>query len=87
MTKYDEEVVGEHKEKAAKKVFTLGDIRLYECPLSYITNDTREMLRAVYMADSLGVLLLGKGLGEEPCWFVEAFEAYGREASKSLKER
>lgn len=87
LSKYDEDVVNEHKAKAAKKVFSLGDIRLYECPLSYITNDTREMLRAVYMVDSLGVLLFGGGLGEQPCWFVEAFEIYGLEASRSLKER
>ncbi len=87
LSKYDEDVVSEHKKNTAKKVFTLGDIRLYECPLSYITSDTRGILRVLYMADFLGTLVLAGGIAEQPCWFIEAVEIYGVESAKALKEK
>ena len=46
---YSEEVKEELKEKEAQKVFSLGDIRLYECPLSYITEETRDLMRLCFL--------------------------------------
>ena len=40
-------VVTELKERSASKVFRLGDIRLYECPLSYISEESAEIIRLV----------------------------------------
>ena len=86
MTGYTSEVVEEHGERGAKKVFRLGDIRLYECPLSYLTPDTAEVMRAVYMADGSAALLVPGGWGGQPHWFVEACEIYRAERAGVLTE-
>ncbi len=79
VTDYTQEVSGELESKGAKKVFTLGDLRLYECPLSYITAETSDILRLVFLMDETGVLLNEGGWGAQPYWLVEAFEIFKTE--------
>lgn len=86
MTGYTPGINEEHGERGAKKVFRLGDIRLYECPLSYLTPDTAEMMRAVYMAEGSSALLLPGGWGAQPHWFVEASEIHRAERAGGIKE-
>ncbi len=74
VTSYVAEVNEELIVKGAAKVFSLGNIRLYECPLSYISEDTVDILRLVYAIKEWGCLLYGGGLGEQPAWLIEALE-------------
>ena len=81
---YTDEVKDELKEKGAKKVFMVGDIRLYECPLSLITIDTREIMRLCYLVDASKSLLYSGGWGDQPMWFVEAFEIFNIENARKV---
>ncbi len=55
-------------------MFQLGDIRLYECPLSWITDETWELCRLLYLAQDTGVLYAAGGWADQPRWFLEAYE-------------
>lgn len=72
--------------KGACKVFTLGTLRLYECPLSYLTDETIEVMRAVYLMDGSGHLLYGGGWAEQPAWLVEAYEMFRCETALRRRE-
>lgn len=79
-------MISEHEEKNAGKVFSLGSIRLYECPLTYLTAETSEVMRMVSLADSSGNLPFDGGWTAQPMWFVEAYEIFRREQFNRLKE-
>ena len=81
---YTDEVKEELKEKKADKVFSLGNLRFYECPLSYIETDTWDIIRLVFLMNATGELLYNGGLGEQPYWLVEAYEMYKTELSRYL---
>ena len=74
-------------QRPAQKVFSLGDIRLYECPVSYISSDTVEIMRLVFLVDDRGSLLYGGGWGDQPAWLVEAVEIFRMENVRRSKER
>jgi hypothetical protein len=73
---YDDGIVAELREKKAAKVIGLGGLRFYECPLSYLSEETSEIMRTVFLIDESGHLLYGGGWAEQPCWLVEALEVY-----------
>ncbi|VAW37799.1 hypothetical protein MNBD_DELTA02-725 [hydrothermal vent metagenome] len=73
-------------QRPAQKVFTLGDIRLYECPVSYISRDTVELMRLVYLIDGSKGLLYSGGWGDQPAWLVEAVEAFRMETVGRTRE-
>ncbi|MEE8575514.1 MAG: hypothetical protein V3T30_08890 [Thermodesulfobacteriota bacterium] len=83
---YTDEVTEEHAEKKAKKVFSLGGLRFYECPLSFISEDTSEIMRLVFLMENTGHLLYSGGLGAQPAWLVEAYEIYRVENIKRIKD-
>mgnify|MGYP001612884398 CR=1 FL=1 len=85
VAEYTQDVKIELKEKNAQKVFSLGGLRLYECPLSFITEDTALIMRLVYLIDTSKHLLHQGGWADQPCWFVEAVEIYRVEAAGYLK--
>jgi hypothetical protein len=87
VTAYTTEVTDEHGEKGAKKVFRLGEIRLYECPVSYITADTAELMRLCYLLEGSGALLHPGGWGAQPPWLIEAYEIYKFESVKEIEGR
>lgn len=62
------------RDAGAEKVTGLGDIRLYECPLRWITPETNAILRMVYLARESGVLYSAGGWEDQPEWFREAYE-------------
>lgn len=84
---YTEEVIEEHGGKGAQKVFSVGGIRLYECPLSYITDETSRLMRMVFLIDGTGHLPFSGGWADQPYWLVEAFEVYKIESARALKEK
>jgi len=77
----------EIKRRNALKVFSLGEIRFYECPLTAITVDTLDIIRAVYLVESSGRLFFEGGWSDQPHWLVEAYEIYKRESFEYLKGR
>jgi len=80
----------EIEKTGAAKVISLGDLRLYECPLSYLTEETGTVVRLVFLIEDSGVLYYGGGWGDQPCWLVEAFEIYRTERGefqKSLEQK
>lgn len=84
---YTDEIVNEHKAKGAYKVVSLGGLRLYECPVSYLSAETREIMRLCFLMEETGSLLYGGGWGAQPHWLIEAYEAYKREAARHQKEK
>ena len=62
------------RDAGARKVTGLGDIRLYECPLTWITPETNNILRMVYLARDSSVLYAAGGWSDQPGWFTEAYE-------------
>jgi len=77
----------EIKMRCAVKVFSLGDIRFYECPLTAITVDTLDIIRATCLVESSGRLFLDGGWSDQPHWLVEAYEIYKRESFEYLRGR
>jgi len=86
ITEWTDEIKDEIKDKKATKVFSLGDIRLYECPYTYIANDTWEIIRLCYFIDDTKHLLFSGGWSEQPFWLMEAWEIYKTECAKQIKE-
>ncbi|MBI5344764.1 MAG: hypothetical protein HZB83_05430 [Deltaproteobacteria bacterium] len=82
---YTDDVKMELKEKNARKVFSLGNLRLYECPLSYVTEDIAEIMRLVYLMDASGHLLHQGGWADQPCWLIEAYEIYRVEHAENIR--
>mgnify|MGYP001611060842 FL=1 len=85
VTEYTGGVNEELKEKGAEKVFSLGDIRLYECPVTFMAPETWEVIRLVSLIEDTKVLLHEGGWGNQPAWLVEAFEIFKSESVKRLK--
>lgn len=85
--KYTDDITARLKETGAGKVFSLGTIRLYECPVSYLSGDTREIIRLVYLLEDTGNMLHAGGWAEQPFWLIQAFEIFKRETARVLKEK
>lgn len=62
-------------------------IRLYECPLTWITEETGELLRMLRLVKDTSVPPLAGGWADQPAWFVEAFDIYTREIADWQKEQ
>jgi len=86
VTQYTYGVTYEHREKGAKKVISLGGIRLYECPLTFITPDTWEMMRLAYMVEDSKRLLHEGEWGMQPYWLIEAVEIYKAETARQMRK-
>jgi len=84
---YDAGVAGEIASRKCSKVVSLGDLRLYECPLSYITEETFEMMKTVFLTESAKMPYMDGGLANQPCWAVEAFEIYQFERARATCEK
>lgn len=84
---YDPGISEEIKARGSAKVISLGDLRLYECPLSYVSEETFSVMRAVFMIESSGRLYFDGGLADQPCWAVEALEIYQSERARLAGER
>lgn len=84
---YDPEISEELKASGSAKVISLGDLRLYECPLSYISEESFRMMRTVFMMESSERLYFDGGLADQPCWAVEAFEIYQSEKARLAGEK
>lgn len=67
------------KKAGANKVINLGDIRLYECPLTWVTEESWDICRMLYLAQDTHVLYAGGGWANQPVWFMQAFELFRAE--------
>lgn len=86
VTEYTPDINQDLAEKKQKKVWNLGDIRLYECPISWITNETNIIIDQLFLvAEGQGLLFPGTWL-EQPNWFVEAWNIYKSERNDSLSK-
>lgn len=84
---YTEEIKGEIREKGARKVFGLGDIRLYECPLSHIADETFDVIKLCFLISETRALFFEGGWADQPCWLVEAYRIYKTELSKAMERK
>lgn len=57
-------------------------MRLFECPISWITKETSQVLEVVTLAVDSGYLLFSGGWGKQPYWFVEAYQIYKEEVAR-----
>lgn len=74
------------KEAGVTKVFSLGNLRLYECPLTWINPESVELMNICYLIDSSGVLLFSGGWHNQPAWLWEAFRIYKIETNTFPKD-
>ena len=72
VTSYTEEIKSEIE--GIDKVFSVGNIRLYECPLTYISTDTHDLMRLAYLIDDTKQLFYAGGWSEQPYWLIDAYE-------------
>lgn len=74
-------------EAGAAKIVGLGDIRLYECPLSWITPETYEVMKFINFSRDSGALYAAGGWDNQPAWFVRAYEIVRTEIMQWEKKR
>ncbi|MBI5562758.1 MAG: hypothetical protein HY894_07920 [Deltaproteobacteria bacterium] len=84
--RYADDVKAELRRSSASKAYSLGDLRLYECPLSFITSESAELMRAVYATEAVGQLPCEGGWMNQPHWFIEAFEIYKAETVSASRD-
>ena len=80
---FDKNIAEELVEKGAKLVKGLGDYRLYECPFSFVTSDTWDILSLFYLIEDSNHLLNSGGWGNQPFWLVEAVRIFKRERARN----
>lgn len=83
--KYDDAVTAEIQAKAAQKVYAWSGLRFYECPLSYVTQETYEITKVVFLIDASSHLLHAGGWGDQLAWLVEAYELFRIEQGARVK--
>ncbi|MBI4950022.1 MAG: hypothetical protein HY955_07760 [Deltaproteobacteria bacterium] len=54
--------------------------------MSYISWETREIVRAVYLMEGGGRLFMNGGWGDQSAWLVEAFEIFRSESAAFRKD-
>lgn len=86
LSNYDEPLKSEIRRTKAEKVWRLGDLRFYECPVSYITAETKEIIRLVYRVHETNRLLWPGEWGDQPPWLVDAYDIYKVELARKVKQ-
>ena len=86
-TEFTPEDREEIKGKGARKVKTIGNkYRLYECPLTFTTETTTDLIDLVVLTNESGVLPFKGAWTDQPFWFVEAFMLYKKEMVDAQKQ-
>jgi hypothetical protein len=66
-----------------KKVISIVNagqaLRFYECPLSWIEEETSELIRIVRLTHDTNLLPLAGGWMDQPYFFVEAYQIFDHE--------
>ncbi len=65
---------------------TLGDIRFRVCPLSWIDEESFELIRLFNLCVKLGVLPDEGGLLDQDNWTMEAFEIINEEMTRLARK-
>jgi hypothetical protein len=73
-----------HKGKFPAAVFKLGNIKLYECPLTWISKDTSKIMKMLFLEDNPPLIFPGTWL-DQPQWYMESIHIYRNEKIQSLK--
>ena len=73
--------------KDAKKVAVLGDIRMYECPNSYVTGETGEILQAVFLVTETHIPYFPGGWQDQPHWLQESVGLYKKESLEWMEKQ
>lgn len=64
-----------HKGKFPKTVIKLLDIRLYECPLTWMTSYTKRLINLLFL-DKEPPKLVNAPWAMQPKWYIEAISIY-----------
>lgn len=60
---------------------------MYECPLSYITHESGEIVRQVYRTEDTKRFLFPGEWCDQPAWFVEAYDLFKEEQALELRRQ
>ena len=60
---------------------------MYECPLSYLTQDTIQVLNLVSIVKHTNTLLYDGGIAEQPYWLMEAISVDREEEALALQAK
>lgn len=86
VTEYTDGVIQEHKGSGSQKVFSLGNIRLYECPLTYVTTETWEIIGLINLMEDSRNLLFSGGWADQPAWLIEAIQVAKTEVAREIQK-
>lgn len=64
----------------------MGDLRLYECPQSYITEETWQIMRLVFLVEQSQQMYFTGGWADQPHWLIEGLEIYRAEIARKTKK-
>jgi hypothetical protein len=62
-------------------------LRLYECPISYITSESMDVLSMVRLTHETNILPLSGGWADQPNFFVEAYQLFSTELYHHSEKR
>lgn len=69
--------------KDETKIWTIGLTRLYECPLTWFTDDSLRLYDISYLINNSGQLLFNGSWSEQPAWVWQAYLIYQQEINKT----
>ena len=61
------------------QIFKLGDLKFYECPPRWITQETVKILDIVAVFVNKDILPRGNSQADLPLWFMEVYKLYENE--------
>lgn len=70
----------------SKHIWQLGNLYLYECPPLWITQDTWDLLDAIYIFENKNLLPFHGLWTEQPAWFIQAYKIYRNEYSDHIDQ-
>lgn len=70
----------------ATKVWGHRRLRLYECPKSWITEETNDIINKLNLQENSKILYFGPNWKDQPLWFIEAYNIYNAELSEWRKQ-
>jgi len=66
-------------------VWKLGELKLYECPLTWITADTYKILELLFIEENPTRIFQGTWL-DQPKWWLEAIQIYKHEKLANIRD-
>lgn len=75
-----------HTGKFPPKVWHLEDLKLYECPRTWITTETIQLIKLLHLEETPPKLFPGTWL-DQPAWWLDVIDIYKIELAKYQRKK